>query len=268
MDPDEDDTLAVTATSGDENIAAVSVRSEDIMIAVANRSGTTEVEITGTDSFEESASHSIAVSVNWKPEIVEGSELADVQLRSDGSGAVDVGSHFRDRDDDDRLRYTAVSDNPAVATARAGEGSMIMVTAAGAGAATITVTATDSMDEYVEDTMQVFVNQKPVIAAIDPMQINQDASGAVDIAAYTSDDEDVATLTYDCGTGDASVATATMAGSVCTVAGVGSGTTQIAVTATDAMDETGEGEFNVTVNGYPSASGEIPSITLQVGGRS
>ena len=273
VDPDEDDTLTVTATSEDTNIATVSVRSEDIMIAVASSSGATKVAVTGTDSFDESASHVIAVSVNWKPEIVEGSELADVQLKSDGSSEVNVGSHFRDRDNE-RLEYTVVSDNPAVATARVNGGigidgsSVIIVTAVGAGEATITVTATDSMKEYVSDTMQVFVNQKPVIGAIEPMQINQDASGAVDIAAHTSDDEDVATLTYGCASGDALVATATIAGSVCTVAGVGSGTTQIAVTATDAMNEMGEGGFDVTVNGYPSASSEIPSITLQVGGES
>ena len=87
----------------------------------------------------------------------------------------------------------------------------------------------------------------------------------VDLSAYFSDPDGDA-LTYSAASSDGGVATASVSGSIVTVAGVAKGTATVTATAVDPNDLSAQQSFSTTVpNRSPEALEVIPDLEVQAG---
>ena len=184
---------------------------------------------------------------------------------------VDVSPLFSDPDGD-ALTYSAATSDASVADASVA-GSVVTVSLVSAGTATITVTATDpgGLSASLEAAVTVTqANRAPVatVSAIPPQSGETGQTVQVDVSPLFSDPDGDA-LTYAAATSDASVADASVAGSVATLSLVGAGTATITVTATDPGGLSASLEAAVTVtqaNRAPTATGDPPgSLSLPAG---
>ena len=179
-------------------------------------------------------------------------------------------SQFFNDPDGDALVHTAVSSNATVVTASM-SGATLNVRALAVGTATVTVTATDPDGESATQTVQFTVargNQAPVVEEeIDDRTLTEGDTIAVDVSGNFGD-PDGDTLTFTAQSGQAGVATVTVAGSEVTIVGVAPGLAVVSVTATDPLGLSATDTFEVTVekaNQAPVAVGEIPDGTLVEG---
>ena len=167
------------------------------------------------------------------------------------SAAVDMSQYFSDPDGD-ALTYQASSSNAAVVTAST-SGSTVTITAVGKGSVTVTVTASDPDGLSAQQNFAVTVpNRPPAAVGTVPAQefslgvSGGDASVTVDASAYFND-PDGDTLRYEASSSDDAVAAATVSGSQVDVAGRGSGTATVTLTAKDPENLSAEQIFRVTV---------------------
>ena len=182
----------------------------------------------------------------------------------DPTATIDLSDHFDDADDED-LTYSASSSDPAVATVDVA-GDMLTITAVAAGPATITVSATDGKAS-VSRTFNVMVDPESNKAPTVVSGLGHDVSVMVDVdvsrdlSLYFRDKETAsADLTYSADSSDDMVATASVSGTMLTIAGVADGSATITVTASDGALMV-MAEFNVTVSSTP-----VPNVAPEVTG--
>ena len=157
FDDADGDSVAVTAASSDEAVAAASVASDYSTLTVtASARGTATVTVTAADSSGATVEDSFTVTVKAAPSVA--SAISDVSgLQAGAEHSVLLSGTFSDADGD-ALTITAASSDEAVATVSvAANYSTLTVAAAGEGTATITVTARDSDGNTVSDAFDVSV---------------------------------------------------------------------------------------------------------------
>ena len=178
---------------------------------------------------------------------------------------VDVSPYFVDPDGD-TLTYSAVISDPATASIAVANG-VVTIVAAAQGEATVTVTGTDPGGLSAQQEFAVIVpNRGPeVTGAIPADTIFLGDTASLDVSGYFIDPDGDA-LTFAAETSDATVVTASAAGSVVTVVAETRGDATVAVRATDTEGLAVEQSFEVTVaNRAPTPLSPIPAIEIDVG---
>ncbi len=175
---------------------------------------------------------------------------------------VNVASYFTDPDGD-ALTFTAESSNSATASVSM-SGSVVTVTAAARGVAIVTVRARDAGGMSAQLTFTVTVpNQAPVaVDAVPAQSIFVGDTASVDVSAYFNDPDGDA-LSYSVANSDATVVSASVAGSVVSLTAITQGMSTVTVTARDPDGLSAEQSIAVTVpNRAPTALDTIPSRIL------
>ena len=267
-DPDGD-ALTYSATSSNSGVVTASM-SGSIITVEAVAEGTATVTVTATDPDGASASLSVSFTVlarNESPVVTD--TIPPQNLTEGDTVTLDVSGNFSDPDDDE-LTFMVESTNTDAATATI-DGSVVTVIAVAEGMAIVAVTATDPDDAFALQEVMVTVeaaNRAPVAVGTIPdagLAVGEEVTAPV-VQFFSDPDGDE--LTYAAVSGDTMVVTASMAGSLITVVGVGAGETTITVTATDpeGLSATQTANFTVTaVNQAPVLVMEIPHQDLGVG---
>lgn len=248
-DPDGD-ALSYEAASADGGVATVSI-SGSTVTATAVAKGTAVITATATDPEGLSAEQTFQVTVpNRGPEAV--GSIQDLQLTVGGRHSVDVSTFFSDPDGDE-LSYEAASADGDVTTV-AVTGATVTVIAVGEGTAAVTVTATDLEGLSAEQSFEVTVvetnNRSPeAVGSIPDQQTTVDDEVDFDASLYFTDpDGDV--LTYAARTSDTTIMTTSVSGKRVTVTGVGAGTANVTVTATDPEGLSAQQRGTVKINPF------------------
>lgn len=202
-----------------------------------------------------------------RPPVASGSIPAQTMTAGE-TATVSVGGLFSDPDGD-ALTFTAISSNSSVASASL-SGTNLTITAVAAGTATVTVTARDPAGLSVAASANVTVmepNRAPVPAV--PVAPAQTAIVGdilnVDVSPFFTDPDGDA-LIYSAESGNTSIATVSVTGSVVSAAAVGAGSTTLTVTATDPDGLSGTLSVPVTVepNLPPETTQDsLPSLSIQ-----
>ena len=267
-DPDGD-ALTYSATSSNSGVVTASI-SGAIITVEAVTEGTATVTVTATDPDGASASLSVSFTVLGRNESPVVTDTIPPQNLTEGDTVtLDVSGNFSDPDGDE-LTFTVESTNTNAATATI-DGSVVTIIAVAEGMAIVAVTATDPDDAFALQEVMVTVeaaNRAPVAVGTIPdagLAVGEEVTAPV-VQFFSDPDGDE--LTYAAVSGDTMVVTASMAGSLITVVGVGAGETTITVTATDpeGLSATQTANFTVTaVNQAPVVVMEIPHQDLGVG---
>lgn len=185
----------------------------------------------------------------------------------DAGAARDISVQTSDPDGDVVNLFVA-SSNVAIATVQATSPTQIRVTGVTAGTATITVTANDNRGGLTSTAFIVTVkglNQAPTISPILEQKVDVGASKDVTVSASDPDGD---TLTILAESDNVGVALATVLNaSTLRLTGVGEGTANITVTASDGKGGVIKTAFLVRA-GKPNLApivGTIPAQTLTVG---
>ena len=268
-DPDGD-ALTYSATSSNSGVVTASM-SGSIITVEAVAEGTATVTVTATDPDGASASLSVSFTVLGRNESPVVTDTIPPQNLTEGDTVtLDVSGNFSDPDGDE-LTFTVESTNTNAATATI-DGSVVTIIAVAEGMAIVAVTATDPDDAFALQEVMVTVeaaNRAPVAVGTIPdagLAVGEEFTAPV-VQFFSDPDGDE--LTYAAVSGDTMVVTASMAGSLITVVGVGAGETTIMVTATDpeGLSATQTANFTVTaVNQAPVLTDTIPHQDLAVGG--
>ena len=267
-DPDGD-ALTYSATSSNSGVVTASI-SGSIITVEAVAEGTATVTVTATDPDGASASLSVSFTVLGRNESPVVTDTIPPQNLTEGDTVtLDVSGNFSDPDGDE-LTFTVESTNTNAATATI-DGSVVTIIAVAEGMAIVAVTATDPDDAFALQEVMVTVeaaNRAPVAVGTIPdagLAVGEEVTAPV-VQFFSDPDGDE--LTYAAVSGDTMVVTASMAGSLITVVGVGAGETTITVTATDpeGLSATQTANFTVIgVNQGPVISDSIPAQSLTVG---
>ena len=201
-------------------------------------------------------------------------DIADASLMLAGPMAtktIDVTNNFDDPDakpGDPALLVTATSSDVTIVTTSVA-GMKVTITAVALGSADVTVMVTDKDSLTAKNTFAVTVAPSippDLIEKLPDVWLGTDhASEVIDLADHFSHSSEI---TYSAMSQDDSIATATIEGTMLTIASADTGTTRVVVTATaDGQVET-DG-FQVAVRDhsvrYPYDMGELADIELTVG---
>ena len=152
------DTLTITATSPDNNIATVTVAANQSKLTLTGvAEGTATITVVAQDSDGNRVSDAFDMSVEPRPESPTGvptvvNPLPDISLEGPELREISLAGVFSG----DGLTFTAVSSANHVATMWL-NGSTLTVMGTGTGTATITVTAEDRGGNEVSDAFEVTV---------------------------------------------------------------------------------------------------------------
>ena len=267
-DPDGD-ALTFSAQSSDTDAATASVDGSVVTI-VAVAEGTATVTVTATDPEAASAMQAFMVTVepgNRAPVAVGEIPAVEVDEGTQFSAAID---QFFSDPDGDTLTYTAAVSDTTVVTASI-SGTIITVISVAEGMATITITATDpeGLSATQDASITVLrVNQAPMISdTLQHQDLTEGDTLTLDAADYFTD-PDGDTLAFMVESGDTTVATVSLDGSMVTIVAVGPGTAFISVTAADPDGLSVTQVFAASVaqgNQAPQAVGEIGAQTVTAG---
>ena len=284
-DPDGD-ALTYSASSSSASVATASASGSTVTVT-AKAAGSATVTVTASDgSLSATQTFSVNVTAPPRPPPPPPTNQAPATRGSIGpktlnkvgaSTTVTASSYFTDPDGD-ALTYSASSSSASVATVSV-SGSTVTVTAQAAGTTNITVTATDTGSLSAKQTFSVTVTTAPTppltpTPPTPPPTKNRSpetkgsisrqplARNGVSItvnAASRFSDPDGDTLSYASASSDTSVATASISGSIVTLAPVANGTATITVTATDPGKLSATQTFTATVSHRPAKVGSIPT---------
>ena len=284
-DPDGD-ALTYSASSSSASVATASASGSTVTVT-AKAAGSATVTVTASDgSLSATQTFSVNVTAPPRPPPPPPTNQAPATRGSIGpktlnkvgaSTTVTASSYFTDPDGD-ALTYSASSSSASVATVSV-SGSTVTVTAQAAGTTNITVTATDTGSLSAKQTFSVTVTTAPTppltpTPPTPPPTKNRSpetkgsisrqplARNGVSItvnAASRFSDPDGDTLSYASASSDTSVATASISGSIVTLAPVANGAATITVTATDPGKLSATQTFTATVSHRPAKVGSIPT---------
>ncbi|NJL93925.1 MAG: hypothetical protein HC915_09445, partial [Anaerolineae bacterium] len=248
-DPDQGDTVTLSATSAAPGIASVSLIGPQLTIT-GNSQGSTNITVTARDSRGlESSVVFLATVQNPQPQNSPPNAGAISAQTITVGATLDVPIAFSDPDNDP-LNITAQSSNNSVVSAVVVNNNAVRLSGVAVGMGNITLTATDGRGGSATTTFAVAVNDPPpdndppTLQAINDQTV--DVGQALQIALSASDPNgDNVILTA--GSGDDFVAAVSVSGTSLNLLGVSAGQTQITVTASDGTDAVTE-DFTVTVN--------------------
>ena len=251
-DPDGD-FLTFLAASANADVALASVSGSIVTVAPV-KMGTTSATVMASDgSLAATQTISIAVMPPANQAPVAIGIIGAVKLVVDGLPmSVNVASNFSDPDGD-LLSFTAASSDTTTAMVHA-LGSVVTIVPIAIGSATVTVTASDTRDMTAIQKIAVRVegNRAPQVAVpINAIELVAGAhSGNIDAANHFADPDDD-DLTYYAVSAKPDVATASVAGSIVTIAPHRAGTTSVTVMASDGSLAASQ---NITVTVIPSTN--------------
>ena len=272
----EGDSLTFSATSADTAVATASVDGSTLTV-VGVAEGTTMVEVTATDTEDNSNAFQFEVTVevpNRAPEIAD--TIPDQMLMVGDTVRLDPADYFSDPDGDD-LTYEAVSSDTDVVTALIDADGMVEIGAQAGGGTVVTVQAKDPEGLSAEQQVNVMVTAPPPTVAdtIPTHDMLVDSMVPLDVSPYFAGDG----LVYTATSSDEMVAVATVDGSVVTTTGTGAmedtiSTAMLMVTATNAAGSVAQDSIMVRVHQeeYDSLPGmsvnEEGELTAQLGAAS
>ena len=263
-DPDGD-SLTYSATSGDPQVATVSVSASTLTITAA-KPGQVDVSVSARDPQGATATQHVSVTVapapNRAPTPVDTIPEQVVRV-GDDPVTLDVAPYFSDPDGDS-LTYSATSGDPQVATVSV-SASTLTITAAKPGQVDVSVSARDpqgaTATQHVSVTVAPAPNRAPTTSGQIPAQtipaeaLAQGESVRVDVAQYFSD-PDGDPLTYEATSSDIEVATVSVSESVVSLTALKPGPAAISVSARDPGGGTATLSFAVTIGGF-TVSGTV-----------
>ena len=263
-DPDGD-ALAYAATARFERIARVSVTGSTMTVeGVAE--GSTSITAIASDPDGNEATQRTRVTVHLpnQPPEPQGS-IPDLTLTADRTRSVYLGFYFDDREP---LTYTAETSDAGVATVTVAD-SRATVAGVARGTAEITVMARDPGGLEASQRFTVTVpNSAPRETATVPGDtLDVGTTATVELSQYFADPDGDA-LVYTAEPFFEHVATATVSGSVLTVAGVSEGSTSVTITARDPGGLEASQRPRIRVrqpSRPPEASDAIPDVTVNAG---
>ena len=265
-DPDSE-SLTYRVASRNVSVATVTVSGSVVTIR-GIAAGTAEVRVTVTDPGGLTAHQDFTVRVEAvaAPPVARGA-IPDQRLYEGATETLDVERYFTDPDSES-LTYSVASGNASAATVTV-SGSVVTIRGIAAGTAEVRVTATDpgGLTAHQDFTVRVEAVAAPPVArgAIPDQMLDEGATKTLDVERYFTD-PDSESLTYSVAvSGNASVATVTVSGSVVTIRGHVGGTAEVRVTATDPGGLTAYQDFTIAVAASPVAQGAIPDQTLYEG---
>ncbi len=280
FDDADGDSLTITASSGDEAVATVSVAADQSGLTVtAKARGTATVTVTAADGNGGTAEDAFTVTVKAAPGVA--SDIADVSgLEAGSTQEVSLSGVFTDADGD-ALSVTASSSDEGKATVSvSSDGSTLTLTGVAEGTATVTVIAQDSdgnpaMDDFAvtvvaqqQQPPQAPPNRAPTVAAAisDATIVSESGTQTVSLSGVF-DDPDGDSLTITAASDDEATATVSVAGdySSLTVNAQARGTATITVTADDGNGGTVSDAFTVTVKAAPAVASAIADMDLKAG---
>ena len=165
FDDADGDSLTITASSGDEAVATVSVSSDGSSLTVsAQARGTAAITATADDGKGGTVEDSFTVTVKAAP--VVASAIADVSgLEAGATQDVSLSGVFSDADGDSLSVTAASSDETRVTVSVAADQSTLTLTGVAGGTATVTVTAQDSDGNRVSDAFEAPVGKYAALIA-------------------------------------------------------------------------------------------------------
>ncbi|MCZ0933583.1 MAG: Ig-like domain-containing protein [Gemmatimonadetes bacterium] len=263
-DPDGD-ALTYAATAFYDRVARVSVTGSAMTVeAVAE--GSTSITVTASDPGGGEATQRTRLTVrlpNQPPE--PRGTIPDLTVAAAGTRSVYLGAYFDDRDP---LTYTATTSDADVAMVTV-DGSRATVAGVARGAAEVVVTARDPQDLEASQRFTVTVpnNAPSETAAVPGDTLDVGDRATVDLSQYFADPDGDA-LVYTAEPFFASVAAATVSGSVLTIEGLSEGTTSVTITARDPEGLGASQRPRIRVrqpNRPPEIADAIPDITVDAG---
>ena len=221
---------------------------------VDSDTGTADIAVTATDDGTptQSATATFTLTVagfnasNRTPSRT--GTLDAISLPTGATRSVPVADAFEDADGD-VLSYRSATDDSDVAVTHI-SGDAVVVAGVGVGETAVTVTASDGAVAVTQEFAVVVVNAGPEAVGVLADRTLTTPSVPVTLAAATAfHDPDGDALTYDAGSSNEEVATASASGSSVIMEGLAKGSTTVTVTATDAggSNSTATQTFKVTV---------------------
>ena len=257
-----------------------------VLTVTAVSMGEAEVTVTATDDAEQFAQSAFTVTSQDVPPEVE-DPIEDQELVVNGTPfEADLAAVFSDSNGVETLSFEIVAEtDPDNAITVALDGSALLVTGVGVGTAEVRVSANDGVNERVEDAFTVTVVNEDVPPEVESPIADQELAlggvyGPVALAGVFSDGNGVETLSFTCGSADASIAALEddCADGTLTISATAAGATSVTVSASDGVNTPVENAFTVTVvdeavsvvsvTAMPSAPsiGEAVSVTAIVTG--
>ncbi len=181
---------------------------------------------------------------------------------------LDLQGYFEDPDGDP-LTFRAASSDAGVVSASIA-GNVLTLTAVSAGMSEVTVTAADpgglSAAQTFRATVEPPPNRVPLVSAPIPdqaLRLNGNDTATVDLSRHFADPDGDA-LTFRAASSDAGVVSASVAGSVLTLAAVSAGMSEVTVTAADPGGLSAAQTFRTTVEPPPNRA---PLVSAPILGR-
>lgn len=251
-DPDGD-SWTIEAVSADPTLAGASVTGKQVHLTPVG-AGATTVTVTALDGKGGSASRTFAVEVNRAPRVVNA--IADkVVTWGDSDLQLDLSSLFGD-EDQDSLTLSAESLTPSVASVSMSQEQLTIHPVAN-GTADIRITAEDGRGGSQSDTFQFRVNRKPQALAIEDYTLSLGSlAKTIDLSAFFTD-PDMDLLAFSAVSSDEATASASISGSMLTLAPIALGSTTVSVTSTDGDGASVTESFGVAVQ--PNQSPTVKS---------
>ena len=270
MDPDGD-ALAYAVASSDSVVVRATATGTTVTVAAVGK-GEATVTVWASDA-EGIATRSFAVTVPNRAPFVPG-RFSTYRMERDDTLKLGLAQYFADPDGD-RLEVEAESSKERIVKV-AVEGGSLVLAAGRRGTAKVTVTATDPEGLGVEQEFRVSVvlpggggggggneNQPPVVSGgIAARTVTDGEQFTVELGGHFSD-PDGDPLTFSATSADEGMVGVVVSGSSLTVTGVGAGTADVTITASDLGNLTATVAFAVTVEEHTGGN-RSPAVTRMV----
>ena len=266
MDPDHG-ALAITAMSSDGEVVDASVANTTLTLDGTGL-GNATVTLTAMDPDGGSVSTTFAVTIENIDPVVAMSVPDQTTTRIQDL-SIDISGVFSDEDATNGLTITAIVADGSVVSATVAD-HMLAISGLSVGDTTITLRATDMDGAMVETTFKVdIMNIEPVVAnAVADQTTTRVEDLNIDLTNTFSDADNDA-LSLVAMTADGTILDVELTGTSLVIRGLAVGDTSVTLTATDAIGDSVETMFNVTVmNVAPTAVASLSPVTLEVGGES